>query len=157
MSQLGQTNGYVLHEETESLHTENRCTRLRRGLTKCFGILYDYSIGSCITSLSCTQYFQCDKPQRVRDGEMNTFSQSGSLAGFQKSSAIPAESPAQQTIRRRDKFLKEEINLHFENHLQKWKRKRFPFKIVLYLLLVVLVTVQVSPENKYTYRYIQEQ
>lgn len=74
--------------------------------------------------------------------EMNAFS-SGRGTTIQR-----GKSPALQTVRERDKFLKAEVNLHFENHLQKWwKRKRFPFKIVQHLLLVILVTVQVSDYN----------
>ena len=121
-------DGYTLHKEP----------RTESGLTKCFWILYDYSIGSCIVSLSCSQYFQCDKPQRM---EM------GSYSSESPSSSASAEKTARHTVRGRDTFLKEEVNLHFENHLQKWKRKRFPFKITLHLLLVALVTVQVSASS----------
>ena len=40
--------------------------------------------------------------------------------------------------------MKEKVNRHFENHKKKWKRQKFPWKVLLHILLVVSVTVQVS-------------
>ena len=48
---------------------------------------------------------------------------------------------------RADHRMKERLQRHFQDHIQKWardKHPRFPWKAVLHLLLVVFVTVQVS-------------
>ena len=62
-----------------------------------------------------------------------------------KRAILESEKPPIETVRKLDELMKERVNRHFENHLQKWKnRKRFPFKVILDLLLIVLVTAQVS-------------
>ena len=104
-------------------------------LSKMLGILYQFSIGSCIHSLlSCSDYFRSDEPheRHYESVELDALCP-GNLKKAQES---------KKSIR--DTRMKEKINLHFQSHLQKWKRKHFPFKVTLHLLLVVLVTVQVS-------------
>ena len=104
-------------------------------LSKMLGILYQFSIGSCIHSLlSCSDYFRSDEPheRQYESVELDALCP-GNLKKAQES---------KKSIR--DTRMKEKINLHFQSHLQKWKRKHFPFKVTLHLLLVVLVTAQVS-------------
>ena len=135
------------YEEAGSQHKDCQSWRVvfSEGLVKCLRILYDYSIGSCITSVSCSKYFRSDKPDHI---EMNSYSASftASVSGSKKTGpAFLAEKPPIETIRKLDKLMKERVNRHFENHIQKWKnRKRFPFKVILDLLLIILITTQVS-------------
>ena len=45
----------------------------------------------------------------------------------------------------KEKLLKEEVNLHFENHWQKWKRRKYRVcKVGFHILLIILVTTQAS-------------
>ena len=67
-----------------------------------------------------------------------------------KKAVVEDEKPTTEAIKKIDKLMKDKINHHFENHLQKWKnRKRFPFKVILDILLVALVTAQVSVANSH--------
>lgn len=45
--------------------------------------------------------------------------------------------------------MKEKVNLHFENHLQKWKRQKIcgPWKAIFHILLVITVTIQASEQS----------
>ena len=96
--------------------------------------LYRYTISSCASSLRLSNYWLSDEPPSRDENdliEMKSFPPRGPNRGTPESESL-------------DKRMKEKINLHFESHLQKWKRQRFPFKVTLHLLLIVLVTTQVS-------------
>ena len=136
------TNGYVLYkvdEEFVPLTNSRQNWSIGEYVAKCCWILYDYSLGSCITSCrNFSQYFQRDTdPDYI---EMNDF-----YCESLKKAVIEDEKPTTDAIKKIDKLMKEKINHHFENHFQKWKnRKRFPFKVILDILLIALVTAQVS-------------
>lgn len=149
--QSNDKDGYVLYKHEEAASRRKHCKSWRvvfcGGLVKYLRILYDYSIGSCITSLSCSKYFRSDKPHHI---EMNSYSASFSASCSSRDrektlAVLEAERPPIETVRKLDKLMKGRVNRHFENHIQKWKnRKRFPFKVILDLLLIILITTQVS-------------
>ena len=143
MLQNNDNKEYLLYKpEEKSLDVANgnraKGSSCISSLSKMLGILYQYSIGSCIHSLlSCSQYFRSDaKPFDNESVELDIVCPGNLKKAPESKKAI------------RDTRMKEKINLHFQSHLQKWKRKHFPFKVTLHLLLVVLVTVQVSGHNK---------
>ena len=73
-------------------------------------------------------------PASKTDHEMNSSTDMGSK-GIGESKDMAS----------RERSLKEKVNLHFENHWQKWKRKKFRvWKVVFHVLLVILVTIQAS-------------
>ena len=76
-----------------------------------FESLYRYTIGSCVSSLQLSNY--CRSDDKTDLIEMKSFPPGGPTRGTPESE-------------NRDKRMKKKINLHFESHLQKWKRQRFP-------------------------------
>ena len=139
MLQNNDKKEYLLYKpEEKSLDVANGSrAKASSSLWKMLGILYHYSIGSCIYTLlsCCSQYFLNDEEPYDRV-ELDILCPENLKKAPESKKAI------------RDTRMKEKINLHFQSHLQKWKRRQFPFKVTLHLLLVVLVTVQVSGHNK---------
>ena len=105
--------------------------------------LYHYTISSWRSSLQLSNYWRSDEPPAEQEPsdepdikEMGSYPPGNVETGAPTSKESRKEPP--------DNRMKKKINLHFESHLQKWKRQRFPFKVTLHLLLIVLVTTQVS-------------
>lgn len=103
-------------------------------------ILYMYTIGSCIPLKYSTRCL----PQ---DDGYETVELQESGADHRKGTS--ESKPATQIMDDGEELIEEEpikkkVNLHFQNHLQKWKRQKFPWKPIFHILLVVLITVQVS-------------
>ena len=136
MLQNNDHKDYLLYKpEEKSLDVANsKRSSCISSLSKMLRILYQFSIGSCIHSLlSCSEYFRDDEPYAGPYESVELDGLPGNLKQTPES---------KKAIR--DARMKKKINLHFQSHLQKWKRKYFPFKVTFHLLLVVLVTVQVS-------------
>lgn len=87
--------------------------------------LYKYTIGSCIPSK-----YSRDKTQNVEQE-------------LEEPAAVTPDFAQIMDNSHGGKELKKRINYHFQNHLQKWERKKFPWKALSHLLLVLLVTIQV--------------
>ena len=113
---------YFLYQNNSPDVDNSRTSLIFGSLLKCLKVLYHYTIASCLPN-------QSDDAEHI---EMVNFS-SGE-AGIASKAAIR---------KREELIMKKKVNLHFEDHLQKWKRKKFPFKVMLHLLLLVLVTAQV--------------
>ena len=98
-------------------------------------VLYLYTIGSCIPVRCSTRCLpeQTDRSQTLKREESGTFHREPKLIIDDDNEVVGDE---------RQK--KEKVNLHFENHIQKWKRLHFPWKPIFHILLVALVTVQVG-------------
>ena len=103
--------------------------------------LYHYTISSWRSSLQLSNYWLSDEPPAEPEpsDEPDTKEMDSYPPGNVETGA-----PKSKESRKEDNRMKKKINLHFESHLQKWKRQRFPFKVTLHLLLIVLVTTQVS-------------
>ena len=105
--------------------------------------LYKYTIGSCIPLKCSNRCIQIDGPQNVRTSQLEE------PAAEDTSESSSGSKTATQIIKDGEELIgekpmKEKVNLHFENHIQKWKRQKFPWKVLFHILLVVSVTVQVS-------------
>ena len=140
MLQNNDHKDYLLYKpEEKSLDAANsKRSSCISSLSKMLRILYQFSIGSCIHSLlSCSEYFRNDEPYAEPYAEPYESIELDGLSGNLKQA--PESKKAIEDAR-----MKKKINIHFQSHLQKWKRKYFPFKVTFHLLLVVLVTVQVS-------------
>ena len=113
-----------------------------------FKSLYQYTISSCASSLRLSKYWLSDEPPvEPLSDEPHTkvVVEMASFPPGNLNTGAPESKESTVTMKERlDNRMKKKINLHFESHLQKWKRQRFPFKVTLHLLLIVLVTTQVS-------------
>ena len=116
-----------------------------------FTSLYQYTIISCMSSLQLTNYWLSDEPPEELSNEpdtkrvvieMNSFPPGNQNASVQD--GAPKSKKAATEKESQDERMKKKIKFHFQSHLQKWKRQRFPVKVTLHLLLIVLVTTQVS-------------
>ena len=132
-------------EESMAVKVSNQAKRM-------FKSLYQYTIISCMSSLQLKNYWLSDEPPEELSIEpdakgvvieMDSFPPGNQTAGVQD--GVPkSKKPIDIEKERRDERMKKKIKFHFQSHLQKWKRQRFPFKVTLHLLLIVLVTTQVS-------------
>ena len=133
-------------EESMAVKVSNQAKRM-------FKSLYQYTIISCMSSLNLSNYWQSDEPpvelsiESDAKGvviEMDSFPPGNQKAGVQDGTPKSKNPIDIEKERRADELMKKKIKFHFQSHLQKWKRQRFPFKVTLHLLLIVLVTTQVS-------------
>ena len=113
-------------------------------------VLYLYTIGSCVP-LKCSSRCRLPPTDKSQTEELE-----GSGAPRRKVKQSHLESKTVTKILIDDgrelaeeKRMKEKVNLHFENHIQKWKRLHFPWKPIFHILLVVLVTAQVGGVGKH--------
>ena len=77
--------------------------------------IYKYTIGSCVPFSSCSPF------------------------GHESAHSPEFNEPKELLVDE----IKTKVNRHFENHLEKWERRKFPWKALFHLLLVILVTIQV--------------
>ena len=99
-------------------------------------VLYLYTIGSCIPrscSTRCLPEPTVSRSHTLEQEESGTFHREPKLIIDNGTEVVGDE-----------RQMKEKVNLHFENHIQKWKRLRFPWKPIFHILLVALVTAQVG-------------
>lgn len=101
-------------------------------------VLYLYTIGSCLPERCSTRCLPepTDRSQTSEREESGTFRRKPI-----SESKLIIDDDNEVVGDERQK--KEKVNLHFENHIQKWKRLHFPWKPIFHILLVALVTAQV--------------
>ena len=112
---------------------------------------YHYTIGSCCYAplkWLCVTLFHnfCCKNDTKHNKEETSEYETLSKITFPKNTQDTKWKRSSQ-IDEADRRMKERLQYHFQDHIQKWtnmKGRRFPWKLVLHLLLVVSVTVQVS-------------
>ena len=99
-------------------------------LKQCLKFICKYSIRSCPGLKSCQCYCgQCDKSQSdPKESEMVDYP--------------PSITTSIQHCKQAD--VKEAVNYHYKDHIQKWKRQKFPWKVIFHISLIILVTIQVS-------------
>ena len=77
--------------------------------------IYEYTIGSCVPFSSCSAF------------------------GHESAHSREANEPKELLVDE----IKTKVSRHFEDHVEKWRRRKFPWKALFHLLLVILVTIQV--------------
>ena len=101
-------------------------------------VLYKYTIGSCVPEKCSTRCLpSTDTSQtkkRKQPGKAETKLEDMTLSQIiNEGRELVGETQ-----------MKKKVNLHFENHIQKWRRLHFPWKPIFHILLVALVTAQVG-------------
>ncbi|XP_065902044.1 mucolipin-3-like isoform X2 [Dysidea avara] len=125
-------------------HNQESFSELNPTLVWCLTNLFHFTIGPC--------YNGCKRAWRLYSPRDDPYSSDRELTDYMSEEREPLinednEWTTKIQKERADHRIKKRLQLHFQDHIQKWSRDthpRFPWKAVLHLLLVVFVTVQVS-------------
>ena len=104
--------------------------------------LYKYTIGSCVPEKCSTRCLPTDAPQTEELKQPGASSHRKAESNLESMTMSQIINEGRESVE--EKQMKEKVNLHFENHIQKWNRLHFPWKPIFHILLVALVTVQVG-------------